>query len=93
MTVNTACDREDVSFIFVEATVRALHQLGQEGQLTLFPSSIKVIICESFSTTSRLRSSTYGPKEGCSRTRRLPLFFGFSKSRTLNRQLRARGIR
>lgn len=51
--------------------------------LALLPSSMSVIICASFSTTSLLRSSTYGPSDGCSRTLRLPLFLGFSRSRTL----------
>lgn len=59
------------------------HHRGKAPKPTLFPSSIRVIICRSFSTTSRLRSSTYGPKDGCSLTRRLPLFFGFKRSRTL----------
>lgn len=43
--MNTACEREEVSFMLVEATVRACGQLilGLD-MLTLFPSSIKVII-------------------------------------------------
>jgi hypothetical protein len=49
MTVKTACDREDVSFMFVEATVRAWRQLHTRAmgstQLTLLPSSMSVIIC------------------------------------------------
>jgi hypothetical protein len=70
-SVNTACDRELVSFMFVAATVRAL-----------LPSSIRFIISSYPFTTSLDRSSTYGPREGCSRTRRLPVFFGLRRSRT-----------
>jgi hypothetical protein len=73
-SVKTACEREDVSFMFVAATVRAL-----------LPSSIRFIISSYERTTSLLRSSTYGPSAGCSRTRRFPVFFGFSRSRTCAR--------
>lgn len=52
--------------------------------LALFPSSIIFIICPYSCTTSLLRSSTYGPNDGCSLTLRLLLFFGLSKSRTFS---------
>lgn len=44
MSVKTACEREEVSFMLVEATVRACGQLATASQLTLLPSSINVII-------------------------------------------------
>lgn len=47
MSVNTACERDEVSFMFVAATVRAL-----------FPSSMSVIISSKLFTASFDRSST-----------------------------------
>uniref|UniRef100_A0A2M3ZUA1 Putative secreted peptide n=1 Tax=Anopheles braziliensis TaxID=58242 RepID=A0A2M3ZUA1_9DIPT len=69
--VNTAWDLELVSFMLVAATVRAL-----------LPSSIRSWMSWYEVTASFDKSSTYGPSSGCSRTFRLPLFFGFSRSRT-----------
>eukprot|EP00160_Parvularia_atlantis_P014531 Unigene3677_Nuclearia_a/m.11212 Unigene3677_Nuclearia_a/g.11212 ORF Unigene3677_Nuclearia_a/g.11212 Unigene3677_Nuclearia_a/m.11212 type:complete len:570 (+) Unigene3677_Nuclearia_a:1-1710(+) len=56
-SVKIACDRLLSAFIAVAATVRAL-----------LPSSIRRLMSVKLATSSLDRSSTYGPRTGCSRT-------------------------
>lgn len=55
--VNTACDREEIAFICVDATVRSLS-----------PANISSAISAYEFTLLQVRPSTNGPVIGCSRT-------------------------